>query len=119
MISEDELELISWRAGRGCHFQGGFLSESKTVQQVIEDDVPLLIAEIRRLVDFHPRAMKLMTKQKSFLVVANDEPYYWEVYNMIRDHEMEKGTWVGEDERAYRNAAQQSVNPTETSSREK
>jgi len=48
-LTEEELEMIHWRATRGCHFDVTFLPESLYVKQVIEEDVPLLIAEIRRL----------------------------------------------------------------------
>jgi hypothetical protein len=49
VLDEDELEQIAWRAGRGCHFEGGFLYASEWGKQVIQEDVPLLIAEIRKL----------------------------------------------------------------------
>ena len=48
-LTEDELEMIHWRATRGCHFDGGFLYASEYGKEVIQNDVPLLIAEIRRL----------------------------------------------------------------------
>lgn len=53
---------------------------------------------------FHPRATKLMGKRKPFLVVACDEPYYHQVYDLIRDHEMLKGTWTQEDQWHYDDA---------------
>lgn len=59
---------------------------------------------------FHPRAMKLMRKQKNFLVVAEDEPYFERVYSTIRENELEKGTWSKEDERRY----QESLKPMPT-----
>lgn len=49
VLDEEELEMIAWRAGRGCHFEGGFLYASEWGKQVIQEDVPLLIAEIRKL----------------------------------------------------------------------
>lgn len=49
VLDEEELEMIAWRAGRGCHFEGGFLFASEFGKQVIQEDVPLLIAEIRKL----------------------------------------------------------------------
>lgn len=50
------------------------------------------------LENFHFRAMKLMKKHKNFLVVAEDEPYFIEVYELIKKNEMEKGRWtVGDD----------------------
>lgn len=48
-LTEDELEMIQWRATRGCHFEGTLIWTSKYGIEVIENDVPLLIAEIRRL----------------------------------------------------------------------
>jgi hypothetical protein len=53
---------------------------------------------------FHPRATKLMGKRKPFLVVACDEPYFRQVYDLIRDHEMQKGTWTHEDQWHYDDA---------------
>ena len=50
---------------------------------------------------FHPRAAKLMRKRKPFIVVAIDEPYFRDVYDLIRDHEMLKGTWEIQDQNGY------------------
>lgn len=50
---------------------------------------------------FHPRAMKLILKQKKFLVVACDEPYFAEVYARIRQEEQAKGTWTEQDDAIY------------------
>lgn len=61
-------------------------------------------ATLQAATDFHPRAMKLIRKRKSFLVVANDEPYYRQVYDLIRDHEILAGTWTTSDQRHYENA---------------
>ena len=52
----------------------------------------------------YPRAMKLMTENKPFLVVAEDESYYMRVYNLIRDSEIAKETWTLEDEKHYQDA---------------
>ena len=54
---------------------------------------------------FHPRAMKLLHKKKNFLVTAEDEPYFMEVYSIIRYHELQKKTWSDDDERRYLEAA--------------
>jgi hypothetical protein len=48
-LTEEELETIHWRATRGCHFEGTLIWTSKYGIEVIENDVPLLIAEVRRL----------------------------------------------------------------------
>lgn len=63
--------------------------------------------QIRQWREFHPRAVKLLSRHKPFLVVANDEPYYMQVYSIIRKHEKEIGRWSEIDERNYQ-AAQQS-----------
>ena len=62
------------------------LSESETIQS---------------FASFHPRAVKLLRKKKEFLVVAFDEPYFMQVYNMIRSQERINGTWSELDELVY------------------
>lgn len=71
---------------------------------VISEAIHLLLRQISLLKvanAFHPRAAKLMRKNKPFLVVAIDEPYFRDVYDLIRDHEMNKGTWEIEDQNRY------------------
>lgn len=51
---------------------------------------------------FHARAIKLMMKGKPLIVVANDEPYFEQVYSLIRENELKKGKWNRQDEDAYR-----------------
>lgn len=63
--------------------------------------------QIRQWREFHPRAVKLLSRHKPFLVVANDEPYYMQVYAMIRDHEKQIGRWSEIDERNYQAAQQE------------
>jgi hypothetical protein len=53
---------------------------------------------------FHPRAAKLIHKRKNFVLVAEDEPYFMDVYTLIKLHELYKGTWTVEDERLYQEA---------------
>ncbi len=57
--------------------------------------------EVMEMAKFHPRAWKLMKKRKNFLVVACDEPYFVEVYKMIRQCERENRRWTFEDERDF------------------
>jgi len=47
------------------------------------------------------RAGKLLKKGKFFLVVAEDEPYFKQVYDLIRNREKEIGRWTNEDEEQY------------------
>lgn len=50
---------------------------------------------------FHPRAWKLIQKCKPFVVVAEDEYYYLDAYQMIRHAEMLMDRWTPEDQRLY------------------
>ena len=50
------------------------------------------------------RAGKLLEKQKRFVVVAVDEPYFMNVYKMIRRNEMHKCTWTDQCEKDFRAA---------------
>ncbi len=56
---------------------------------------------IEDLEKFHPRAMKLMRKKKNFIVIACDEPYFKQAYDLIRYSENLKGAWTAEDEQVY------------------
>lgn len=67
----------------------------------LETKYRALKAMAREAEEFHPRAMKLIRKKKNFIVIAEDEPYFAEAYNLIRRHEMSKGTWTEEDERIF------------------
>jgi hypothetical protein len=55
----------------------------------------------KKLRDLYPRAFKLIMKEKPFIVVAIDEPYFKKVYELIRSDEMKKGTWREEDECSF------------------
>jgi predicted transcriptional regulator len=59
---------------------------------------------LREALNFNPRAAKLSLKQKPFIVVACDEPYYKYVYGIIRMSEKESGRWSNEDETCYQSA---------------
>ena len=65
------------------------------------DEIKRLKKEIEQLRATHPRAFKLMSKKKYFIVIANDEPYFLDAYSMIRKEERSKDTWTEEDEIAY------------------
>lgn len=47
------------------------------------------------------RAGKLLLKEKPFIVVAIDEPYFPQVYRLIRKHEKRKGTWTENCEKCF------------------
>ena len=48
-LTDKELDNINWRATRGCHFEGNLLPGSEYVEEIIEQDVPRIIAELRRM----------------------------------------------------------------------
>jgi len=60
------------------------------------------IRDLKELLDC--RAGELLRSDRTFVVVAADEPYFVEVYNMIRNHEIKKDTWTNACEAAYREA---------------
>jgi hypothetical protein len=47
------------------------------------------------------RAGKLLLKNKPFIVVAIDEPYFPQAYRLIRSHEKRKGTWTENCEECF------------------
>lgn len=67
----------------------------------VGDPLRELFEQVEAMAQFHPRAMKLLRKRKPFLVVAEDEPYYQQVYALIREHEQAAGRWTEDDERYY------------------
>jgi hypothetical protein len=64
----------------------------------------MLLNRLPELVEFekfHPRAVKLLRKQKPFVVVAEDEVYFPDVYAMIRADEISKDRWTMDDQWEY------------------
>lgn len=49
----------------------------------------------------NPRLNKVLASGKDFLIVTETEPYFSEVYRMIRAQESKQGTWTEEDEYRY------------------
>lgn len=49
----------------------------------------------------NPRLNKVLASGKEFLIVTETEPYYLDVYRMIRKQEKKQGTWTAEDEERY------------------
>jgi hypothetical protein len=60
-----------------------------------------LLTTAQEALKFNPLAEKLSLKKKPFIVVAIDEPYFKEVYDIIRKEERRKDTWNFDDEMAY------------------
>lgn len=49
----------------------------------------------------HPRLNKVLDSGKEFLIVTETEPYYLDVYRMIRKQEKKQGSWTQQDEERY------------------
>jgi hypothetical protein len=79
------------------------LEQLETISK-IEREKYHLASELAQAKEFHPRAMKLISKKKNFVVVAEDEPYYIQVYAMIRQNEHENWKWSIEDEELFQDA---------------
>ena len=47
------------------------------------------------------RAGKLLRRGQYFISIADDEPYFEQAYNLIRDQEIVEGHWTEEDEQTY------------------
>jgi len=76
---------------------GEFNQESAISLAVLVNRLPELI-EFEK---FNPRAVKLLRKQKPFVVVAEDEVYFPDVYAMIRADEISKARWTMDDQWEY------------------
>lgn len=75
----------------------------------LEEQLQQVTEERDALRRAHPRAAKLMAKGKFFLVVAIDEPYFEDVYKLIRENENRKGTWLEEDEERFLEATRKEI----------
>ena len=49
----------------------------------------------------NPRLNKVLASGKEFLIVTETEPYYLDVYQMVRKQEKMQGTWTDRDEDNY------------------
>ena len=60
---------------------------------------------LREVVEkLHPRVFRLIEKGREFLVVGIHEPYYRQVYDLIRSREQDTKTWTEGDEECYARA---------------
>lgn len=55
----------------------------------------------RILLDFNSRVESLARRNIKFIVVAEDEPYYIHVYQLIREQAIKRGKWTSEDESRF------------------
>lgn len=102
------LEFVRSDAPNGCVYRVNGEDDGVAFDVIVniyhanvDDPATQVLRQLEEFGNFHPRALKLLTKMKEFLVVAHDEPYYWDVYNMIRDSEMIRDTWTEEDEARF------------------
>jgi hypothetical protein len=92
------LELLGDHAAariRRDEDDGGYHRRIKRLVLTVMPDFQALFSK------FHPRAVKLLEQEKPFIVIANDEPYFKQAYDLIRKNEKAKGTWTEEDEFKY------------------
>jgi len=66
-----------------------------------KNDLFLSEQTIEHFKKLHPRAVRLLEIEKHFIVVTWDEPYFEQVYTLIKEHELEKGNWHEDDEKDY------------------
>ena len=92
------------------------LAQSEARVKELEDELRIGNGLCARLTDrvndleaivekLHPRVRKLMAKGRAFIVIGEHEPYFVAAYTMIRNRELETGTWSDIDEECYREAA--------------
>ena len=80
-------------------------NKHEVMYYVQPSDTEKLLQEIERLqttVDgLHPRVLKLLNKNRRFIVIGEHEPYYMQAYALIREQEMKQGTWTENDRVAF------------------
>lgn len=82
----------------GVGYQGATHSEQRTVNSDQKEpyEAPMFLE-----MALNPRLNKVLASGKEFLIVTETEPYYLDVYRMIRHQEQTQGTWTGSDEQGY------------------
>ena len=76
--------------------QEAWNAEEKSERGQEPDEAPLFME-----MALNPRLNKVLASGKEFLIVTETEPYYLEVYRMIRKQEKKQGTWTQQDEELY------------------
>jgi len=71
------------------------------------DQIIAELDEARVWEKFHPRAIKLLRKRRNFVVVASDEDYFMQVYDIIRDEQKAADIWTAKDEKYYQQAVKE------------
>ncbi len=82
----------------GVGYQGATHSEQRTVNSDQKEpyEAPMFLE-----LALNPRLNKVLASGKMFLIVTETEPYYLDVYRMIRHQEQTQGTWTRADEQGY------------------
>lgn len=95
IMTEQQTKMDAW---------GIVITDACMQRDMADAYVDELQTKLDRAKAFHPRATKLIEKEKPFLVVACDEPYYAVVYAEIRAREKRIGRWSPEDEIRFQKA---------------
>lgn len=104
----DKLTLIAEIKAKleGDHKEGEDLAKStrEAAAEACAERAELVVLRsetvaLNKLLDC--RAGKLLRKDKFFVIVAHDEPYFAAVYSTIRAHEKAAGRWTSEDEEHF------------------
>jgi len=83
------------------------VSEIAKDETIISDFAKVLktfeidMEELEEILNFNPRATKLAAKGKTFIVIAIDEPYFKNAFDMIREREISIERWTDEDQAWY------------------
>lgn len=70
-------------------------------KEFCRDCAKLIRLVLEQPTKLHPRFWKLIESKRYFLVVGEHEPYFKQVYDLIRNNETSKGTWSTTDEKSY------------------
>lgn len=56
---------------------------------------------LREALRRNPRVEEVLLSGKGFLIITSTEPYFGEVCNMIREHQLDQETWTYGDDLRY------------------
>ena len=98
-----------WMGGCEKHWRSGLSVEEVAALRAECDELRYQRDMAQGILDayetLHPRAVKLLNEKRNFIVVAEKELYFMDVYRAIREHETSAGTWTAEDERIFQQSS--------------
>lgn len=77
------------------------ISMDKYDLSVLAMELQIDLIVTQRALSFNHIAEKLSLKEKPFICIAVDEPYFMEVFDLIKKHEQSKNKWFLGDEEWY------------------